>query len=332
LKLTTQQRYAVQKSFGCAPTPAHEDPAHLERYWGERWGCADDVGRLRLCLLGRPAEDRDAFADGRLDPESGAIVDPKGLWYFYDQDRPDVALLREQHDGLTRALRDEGVTVDYVETPRDGRCLNALFVRDVAAVIPGGAIISRMGPLMRRGEEQRVAAKLASLGVPILRTIHGTGTMECGSFVILDRKNAVVGESCRVNAEGCRQLAETLAIAGMNTIVVPLSGYSLHIDGSITMVDHQICVAKSWELPFWFLERLSELKIRVIDASPEDDYLCCNCIAVRPGRVILTRGAERTAEALVRAGVEVVMIEFGEVKKGGGSVHCATLPVLREWE
>jgi N-dimethylarginine dimethylaminohydrolase len=313
------------------PVPVHEDPAHLERFWGERWGCADDVGRLKLCLLGRPAEGAGVFDDGVLDPESGAIVDPERLWYFYDQDRPDVALLQRQHDGLADALRAEGVTVDYVETPRDGRCLNALFVRDAAVVVRGGAIISRMGPLMRRGEEQRVSAKLASMGVPILRTIHGSGTFEGGSFVMLDDKHAAVGQSCRVNAEGCRQLGESLATIGIETIVVPCSGYSLHIDGSITMVDHRTAVAKTWDLPYWFLERLAELDIRIIESDPADDYLCVNLIAVRPGRVIMTKGSERTADNLVKAGIEVVMIDFGEVKKGGGSVHCATLPVIREW-
>ncbi len=331
MKLTTQQRYALQKNFGLAAVPAHEDPGHLEKYWGERWGCADDVGRLKLCLLGRPAEGDEVFDDGRLDPATGAIVDPEGLWYFYDQDRPDVALLRKQHDSLAQALRDEGVTVDYIETARDGRCLNALFVRDAAVCVRGGAIISRMGPLMRRGEEQRVSAKLASLGVPILRTVHGEGTFEGGSFVILDRNHVAVGQSCRVNEEGCRQIAETLGTIGIETIVVPLSGYSLHIDGDINMVDHKTCLCKTWDLPYWFLERLHELDMRIIEADPDDDYLCVNAIAVRPGRVIMTRGAERTAENLAKAGIEVRMIDFSEVKKGGGSVHCATLPVIREW-
>lgn len=331
MKLTTQQRYALQRSFGAMPRPPHEDPGHLEEFWGCRWGCADDVGRLKLCLLGRPAEGDDVFDDGELDPDTGAIVDRERMWYFYDHDRPRIDLLQAQHDGMAAALRAEGVTVDYVETPRDGRCLNALFVRDNAVCVRGGAIIGRMGPRMRRGEEQRVSAKLASLGVPILRTIHGTGMFEGGSMVILDRTHVAVGQSCRVNAEGVRQLSETLAVIGIETIAVPLSGYSLHIDGSINMVDHQTCLAKTSELPYWFLERLDDLGMRVIEADPDDDYLCVNTIAVRPGRVIMTHGSERTADRLVKAGVEVVMIDFSEVKKGGGSVHCATLPVVRDW-
>jgi N-dimethylarginine dimethylaminohydrolase len=313
------------------PVPPHEDAASLEQFWGERWGCADDVGRLKLCLLGRPAEGEDVFDDGELDPETGAIVDRERMWYFYDRDRPRIDLLQAQHDGLAAALRAEGVTVDYVETPRDGRCLNALFVRDNAVCVRGGAILGRMGPRMRRGEEQRVSMKLGSLGVPILRTIHGTGMLEGGSMVILDRNHVAVGQSCRVNAEGVRQLSETLSVMGIETIAVPLSGYSLHIDGSINMVDHQTCLAKTSELPYWFLERLHELDMRIIEADPDDDYLCVNTIAVRPGRVIMTSGSERTAERLDKAGIEVLMIDFSEVKKGGGSVHCATLPVIREW-
>ena len=331
MKLTTQQRHALQRMFGCAPLPEHEDPGQLAAFWGRRWGCSDDVSQLKLVLLGRPAEDDAVFDDGQLDEATGATVDPDRLWYFYDDDRPDVEAMKRQHDGLAAVLRDEGVTVEYVETPRDGRCLNALFVRDTAVCVRGGAIISRMGPLMRRGEEQRIAAKMAALGVPILRTIHGSGTFEGGSFVLLDAKHAAVGQSCRVNPEGCRQLSETLSVIGLETIVVPLTGYSLHLDGALNMVDHGTCVAKPWELPYWFLERLGELGIRVIAADPADDYLCVNLVTVRPGRVVMAKGSERTADNLAKAGVEVVMIEFDEIKKGGGGVHCATLPLVREW-
>jgi N-dimethylarginine dimethylaminohydrolase len=40
--------------------------------------------------------------------------------------------------------------------------------------------------------------------------------------------------------------------------------------------------------------------------------------------------AEMTANKLQDAGVEVVLIEYSEIHKKGGGVHCSTLPLIRE--
>ena len=74
----------------------------------------------------------------------------------------------------------------------------------------GGAIVTRLGPKVRRGEEAPVTETLAAAGMPILRTIHGHGLMEGGSFVWLNAETAVIGRSSRVNEEGARQVEEVL--------------------------------------------------------------------------------------------------------------------------
>lgn len=78
---------------------------------------------------------------------------------------------------------------------------------------------------------------VAAHGVPILRTINGTGTLEGGNFAIIDPKHAAIGYSQRTNMEGIRQVKEILEPLGMEVIVVPMTGYALHIDGAFTMVD-----------------------------------------------------------------------------------------------
>lgn len=55
---------------------------------------------------------------------------------------------------------------------------------------------------------------LARIGMPILRTIHGTGILEGGSFAWITPKVAVVGVSSRINDEGARQLGEVLRTMG----------------------------------------------------------------------------------------------------------------------
>ncbi|MCL6450706.1 MAG: amidinotransferase [Acetobacteraceae bacterium] len=322
--------YGILRRIPPAPRPPHEDPESLERFWGAAWGADDDVGRLRVCLVGRPPSSAAPFERGAYDPSTGCLVDPEGRWYWRSDRPPDVELINLQHQGLRRALEAEGVRVEVVETPQDGRALNAMFVRDQAAVVRGGAIVSRMGPLMRRGEEIYMARKLAALGVPILRTISGTGLFEGGSFARLDRSHAAVAESCRTNPEAIRQISEVLAPMGIEVITVPVTGYSLHIDGCLVMVDRDKALLATPRLPFFLLQRLEELGIVAVEAHPQDDFFAVNCLAVRPGRVLMCDGAERTAELLAKRGVEVVTVDYSEVKKAGGGIHCSTLPVLRD--
>ena len=72
--------------------------------------------------------------------------------------------------------------------------------------------------------------------MPILRTIPGTGLVEGGSFVKLRPGVAAYGTSIRCNDEGARQLREVLDELGIELIVVPMVGWSIHLDGHLGMV------------------------------------------------------------------------------------------------
>jgi N-dimethylarginine dimethylaminohydrolase len=251
------------------------------------------------------------------------------MWYWNGRERPDLAKAQAQHDALTDALRAEGVEVVGVEgvLPHMTR---SVFTRDNAVVVKGGAIISRMGVSYRRGEELPVTRTLAQLGMPILHTIHGTGLLEGGSFLWLDAKTAAVAVGHRSNPEGVRQLAGVLDTVGVELLCVDNLGYGLHIDGDIVMVDVDKAIAFVFELPWWFVERVQELGIQIIDANPRDGPFGVNCLAVRPGRVIMSSHAQRSAERLQNAGVEVIMIDYDELPKAGGGIHCSTLPLVRD--
>jgi N-dimethylarginine dimethylaminohydrolase len=138
-----------------------------------------------------------------------------------------------------------------------------------------------------------VTRTLANLGMPILRTISGVGLMEGGSFAFITPKVAVVGLSSRVDEEGARQLENVLRTQGVELLRVHLTGYRLHIDGMFVMIDHNTAFVNPTLLPFWFLEKLNELKIRQIEVCPDDQNWVINCLAVRPGHVIVPEGIHR---------------------------------------
>jgi N-dimethylarginine dimethylaminohydrolase len=257
------------------------------------------------------------------------LVDPQGGWYWESRETPDIDRVHAEHAGLVSALEAEGVEVVQVQGDAAEHLSRPIYTRDPLCTVPGGAIIGRLAPAMRRGEERMVAQAVAALGMPILRTIHGTGLFEGGSFVKLMPRLAAYGTSFRCNQEGARQLREVLDVLGIELLVVPMAGFSIHIDGHIGMVDVDKALVDMAGLPYWFLDRLRDEGIEAIPCPAEEEW-AINSLALRPGRVLMCDGYPRARETLERRGVEVLTIPYSEVQKGGGGIHCSTMELVRQ--
>ncbi len=327
--------HEVLKRIPPRALPAFEAPEMQERVWGRRWGVYDDIGALKVCLVHRPGDEIRVMTGDRYDPAIEALIDDDAQWYFRSDRAPDLKKMQAEHDRMTRALRDEGVeAVEIGASPNDPK---AMYTRDNAVAVQGGAIIARMGPVGRelgtgrRGEEAFAARTIAGIGMPILRTIHGSGLFEGGSFCFLDERNAAIGLSFRQNEEAARQIEEVLSVQGVRLHRVPLTGHSLHIDGAIVMVAKDLALVNVSRLPYWFLDTLKDLGIRTVDVHWADNPRVVNCLAIRPGRVLLAmNNGDGTAERLVQHGVEVIPVDYDECQSNGGGIHCSTLPLLRE--
>src|SRR5262249_44171303 len=164
--------------------------------------------------------------------------------------------------------------------------------------VDGGAIVCRLGARVRRGEELPVTRTLARIGMPILRTVHGTGIVEGGSFAWLNRRTAVLGLGTRANAEGARQVEEGVRTQGVELVRVQLPGYRQHLDGVFVMIDGDTALVNPTLAPYALLEKLAELKIRTIDLHPEDHPFTINCLAVGPGRVIMSQASPQPPSPL----------------------------------
>jgi N-dimethylarginine dimethylaminohydrolase len=325
----------VLKRMPPRPTPIFEDPDMQVRVWGRRWGAYNDIGPLKMVLVHRPGPEISIMTAEHYDPVVDACIDDGAQWYWQSDTPPDLQKMQREHDQMVAALRAEGVEVVYVDgSPRNPQ---AMYTRDTAFAVRGGVIIGRLGPVGdapgtgRRGEEAYVTRKLAELGMPILRTIHGSGLFEGGSFAFLDELTALIGLSFRQNDAAARQIEEVLAVQGLRLIRVPLTGYSLHLDGAFVMVDKDIALVNITRLPYWFLDLLQERHIRAIEVHHADNPQVVNCLTVRPGKVLLAiNNGEATAERLRKVGVEVIPIDYAECQRNGGGIHCSTLPLIRE--
>jgi N-dimethylarginine dimethylaminohydrolase len=244
----------------------------------------------------------------------------------------DPARLRDQFDALVAAYRDLGVEVHLVEGQRLDRP-NALFVRDLLFMTTEGAIVARPGHPRRRGEERAVAATLARMGVPILRTVAGEGTFDGASAMLVNPDVAIVGTSTRTNAEGADQVADQLARMGVRHVLrctVPAS--QLHLDGVMAVVDRGLMVVNRWQMPFDLWQALEALEVRVVgvDAPDEVFHLGLNMVAVAPGRVVMSSGYPKIRAVLEHEGVEAIEVDTSEIRKAGGAMHCLTGVIRRD--
>jgi len=318
------------KTFAAGAEPPFEDEAELAAHWGRVWGVDNDVGRIRSILMHRPGPEMDVVDPAKRIPEIGSYGDPATGWYFQSDTPPDVPAMQAQHDALVAALRAEGVEVHFMEGVSGGR-LKSCYTRDPLVMVRGGAIVCRMGARIRRGEELATTRTLARLGVPILRTVAGTGIMEGGSFAWLDAKTCAIGVGVRVNREGAAQVGEVLARQGVELLIVELAGYDIHLDVSFLMIDAGLALVNPRGLPYSFLEELRARRIDVIEVTPADDPWIVNSLAVAPGRLIMPEGAtNRTLDRLSARGVSWTTIPYAAMHRNGGGIHCSTTPLRRD--
>lgn len=318
------------KMFKSEPEPSFESAEQQQFIWGRQWGCTTDVGRLRMVLMHRPGSEVQVVDTRKRLEGLGAFGDREAGWYWRGDAVPDLSAIQAQHDHLVALLRQEGVEVVFVDGIASGR-MKSCYTRDALVAVQGGAIVARLGAPIRRGEERPVTQTLARLGMPILRTVHGTGIFEGGSFTFINERTAAIGLSSRVNEEGTRQVEEVLRAQGVELLRVHLAGYRIHLDGDFVMIDADCAILNSTKLPFWFLEKLRELKIKTIEVCPEDATSTINCLAVRPGRVIMSAGvSRRTMDRLDHEGIGIIPLDYENVYLGGGGIRCSTAPLIRD--
>ena len=193
-----------------------------------------------------------------------------------------------------------------------------------------------MGKAQRRGEEEVMARRFESLGVPILYTLHGEARAEGGDLLWLDHETLAAGLGFRTNAKGLHQLREALTNIGVTVISVDLPYYTgpeacLHLLSLISIVDHDIAVVYPplLSVPFW--QELHRRNFRLITV-PDEEFMTMgpNVLALAPGKCLMLEGNPLTQRRLEEAGCTVMTYRGNEISlKAEGGPTCLTRPILR---
>ncbi len=286
--------------------------------WGE-WGLNSEVGKLRAVLLRKPGKEIED-------------VDPKVA--RFSEVALDVEEARREHDELAEIYRNHGVEVYYVEETCSN-CPNAYFVHDQFAMTPEGAIIARPAMKIRRKEVYYTYKRLAELGIPILRTVHGHGTFEGADLLWVNEEAVVLGIGVRTNQEGARQVVEVLRTMGVKEVIEFHIPYGqAHVDGRLNIVDKDLAILFPWHVPYTVASKLKEHGYDIIEVEDPREAImnkATNVVALEPGTIVMGKtGAEKTKQRLREAGVKIVEVKVDELMKGRGGISCMTGRLKRD--
>jgi dimethylargininase len=224
----------------------------------------------------------------------------------------DVTRAREQHAEYRGALESCGLDVRALTA--DESTPDCCFVEDTAVVAGGLALITRPGAPERRGETGPVARALAER-VEIAH-MDAPATLDGGDCMRVGRR-IFVGKSQRTSEAGIARLSEVFAPRGITVIAVPLPATVLHLKCICAPLgDDRITLVES-------APRDAFSGIDIVTIAEAESY-AANVLAIGQS-VLVAQGFPRTAEALARAGYNVIALDTTEFRKADGALTCLSI-------
>jgi arginine deiminase len=288
--------------------------APLRQEIGTVWGAcgqSSEWAPLKSVLLHRPGAEVVATADPDAVQQLGTL---------------DLDRARQQHDALAQAYWNAGVTVYYVD-PLETAPPNLMFVADLLFMTPEGAILGRPASTVRAGEERLVARRLGELGIPILRSVRGSGTFEGSDAAWIDPHTVLLATGLRTNAEGAAQVSSLLREMGVEIVPAGLPYGTMHLMGQLRLVDRDLAVAWPGRVPYAAVEALRARGYTVLLTPDEEEAkrgMALNLVTLGPRQVLMPAGNPITQAFYRQAGITCQTVEVDELIKAAGATGCLT--------
>ncbi|GBQ11456.1 dimethylarginine dimethylaminohydrolase family protein [Swaminathania salitolerans] len=242
--------------------------------------------------------------------------------------RPDPALIRSQFDGLVAILEREGVTCHFL-TPHAGLPYQ-VYTRDSSQTTPWGPVITR---LMRPERQPERATVEAFYGEEAIVHRCDEGYVEGGDIHIIRPGLLAIGVSGgRTTLEGAQAFARPFEAAGWTCRMIHFPEHFLHLDVIFTMVTEGLAIGVTDVLEDDDLAWFAAQGIRILPVSYKEAMrdMGCNVLALGGNRVVSPRHSRRINALLRDEGLSVFEPELDQFSRGGGSIHCMTMPLRRE--
>lgn len=229
----------------------------------------------------------------------------------------DLDLARAQHADYEWALVEAGITVRRLHAEPD--MPDSVFVEDIAVVFDELALITRPGAESRRAETPAVIdalSRVQNLHFRSLAMIEEPGTLDGGDVLVVGRQ-VFVGLSQRTNSAAIDQLRRILGRVDYSVRAVPVLK-CLHLKSAVTAIGPDaLLINRDWipEDAFAGLE--------LVDVHPDEPY-AANALLL-PDRIVYPAAFPKTRKQLEKRGLQVRVVDVGELAKAEGAVTCCSL-------
>jgi dimethylargininase len=224
----------------------------------------------------------------------------------------DYEIARQQHRQYEDLLT--GLGCQLISLAPEADFPDSVFVEDVAVILDEIGILARPGPDSRRSEVASIAPVIGEYRE--LRAIEPPGTLEGGDVLRIGR-TLYVGLSGRTNSQGLDQLRSHAEGFGYSVTPIPVKD-CLHLKSAVSQVDPETLLINPGWVDGGVFSGFQLLEIDLREPYAANGLLVGDSL-------IYPQSFPRTAERLVRQGVQLEPVDVSELQKAEGAVTCCSL-------
>ncbi|WP_395494868.1 dimethylarginine dimethylaminohydrolase family protein [Acetobacter sp. KSO5] len=240
----------------------------------------------------------------------------------------DRTALTEQFGELVSSLKGADVSCHFLKPHPD--MPYQVYTRDSSQTTPFGTVVTRLMRKERVAEEGEIRSFYAPDEIWKSCT---KGHIEGGDIHIIRPGLLAVGVSGgRTDEAGAAEFISWFEEAGWTCRMIRFPEHFLHLDVIFTMVAENLAIAAVDCLADEDLDWFKTNGIRLLPVTYKEAMrdMGCNVLALGKDRVISPHHSTRINSMLRAEGLTVFDPKLDQFSRGGGSVHCMTMPLRRK--
>ena len=223
----------------------------------------------------------------------------------------DLSLIkaREQHDIYVNTLIELGL--DVIRLPKENKFPDSCFVEDNVVIFKSKAVISRMGAMSRRGEEEAIYQALKDY--KSIQRIEKPATIEGGDVIHLPDK-LISGLTQRTNEAGINDTKKWLG----TPIDIIENPEIMHLKSYVTYIGNSYVVTTPQYRDHQVLGKFDKIVIS------SDELYGANTLTVN-NTVIISQNNPILEQDLKKHGFDTISLEMTEFEKCEGALTCLSI-------
>ncbi len=234
---------------------------------------------------------------------------PKCISSHPEKKKLSLVKAREQHKLYGNTLSELGL--DVIRLPKENRFPDSCFVEDTVVIYKSKAVISRMGVISRRGEEEAIYQALKNY--KSIQRIEKPSTIEGGDVIHLPDK-LISGLTQRTNEAGINDTKRWLGIP----IDIIQDPEIMHLKSYVTYVGKNYVVTTPQYKDHQVLENFDKIVV-----SSDESY-GANTLTVND-TVIVSQNNPKLEQNLKKYGFDTISLNMSEFVKCEGALTCLSI-------